>query len=297
MTNSQLSIFYLSRLDTETVKQDSISSEDDVVWTPSLCTSESESSYSDSDESIAKVQLSLERSIKNGRSCSDTNEKPSHSYTAMISMAILSKPNKKILLNDIYQYIMDNFPFYNNKEKAWRNSIRHNLSINECFVKNGRSDNGKGNYWSIHLACIEDFAKGDFRRRNAKQRTRKSSVKNANGSSNKFYTRNNYEYVAMTLSQIEFYPYSVKGSLIQTNSHNPHQINQSPVSTFGMTRTQFPAVMQSFGSDSFFPVSQSSSGGQSFITPSTYCPSSSFRTSSSSAFYSSCQIQKDFFDW
>lgn len=190
---------------------------------------------------------------------------------------------------------MDNFPFYNNREKAWRNSIRHNLSLNECFVKSGRSNNGKGNYWSIHLACLEDFAKGDFRRRNARRRVRKSSVKTADGSSDKFYTRNNNGYVPMTSSRIGFFPYSIKGSLMHTKPPNPHQIIQSPVSTFEMKRTQFPAVMQSFGSDSLFPFSQS--GGQSFITPSTNCKSSSFRPSSSSAFYSSCQIQKDCFDW
>ncbi|XP_052099555.1 forkhead box protein I3-like [Mytilus californianus] len=295
MMNSHLNIYHLNRGDTERVKRDSISSEGDGVWTPSLCTSESESSYSDSDESIAQVQLSLDRSIKNGSSSSDTHEKPSHSYIAMISMAILSKPNRKLLLNDIYQYIMDNFPFFNNKEKAWRNSIRHNLSLNECFLKCGRSNNGKGNYWSIHLACIADFSKGDFRRRNARRRARKSSVKTADDSSNKFYTRNNNGYVPMTSSQIGFYPYSYKESLMHTKPHNPHQIIQSPVSTFEMIRTQFPAVMQSFGSDSLFPVSQS--GGQSCITPSTYCTSSSFRPSSSSTFYSSCQIQKEVSDW
>ncbi|XP_071166048.1 forkhead box protein fkh-2-like [Mytilus edulis] len=295
MNNSHLPIYYLTRGDTERVKRDSFSSEGDELWTPSLCTSESESNHSDSDESIAQVQLSLDRSIKNILSI--TNDKPSQSYIAMISMAILSKPNKKLLLNDIYQYIMDNFPFYNNKEKAWRNSIRHNLSLNECFVKNGRSDKGKGNYWSIHLACIEDFAKGDFRRRNARRRARKSSIKTVDGSSNQFYTRNNNGYVPMTSSPIGFYPYSMKGPLMHTKPHYSHQITQSPVSAFEMSRTQFPSNMQSFGSDSLFPVSQSLSGGQSFIKPSTYCTLSSYKSSSNSAFYSSCPIQKEFSAW
>ena len=57
-------------------------------------------------------------------------------------MAILSTPERRMLLNDIYQYVMDNFEYYNNNEKAWRNSIRHNLSLNECFIKAGRADNG-----------------------------------------------------------------------------------------------------------------------------------------------------------
>ena len=60
-------------------------------------------------------------------------------------MAILSDVDKKMVLSDIYEYIMDNFPYYNEQNKVWKNSIRHNLSLNECFIKNGRADSGKGN--------------------------------------------------------------------------------------------------------------------------------------------------------
>ncbi|CAC5419385.1 unnamed protein product [Mytilus coruscus] len=199
-------MYYSTRGDTERVKRHSISSQGDSVWTPSPCTNES--SYSDSDKSI--VQSSLDRSIKNGLL--------SHSYIAVISMAILSKPNKKLLLNDIYQYIMDNFPFYNSKGKAWRNSIRHNLSLNECFVKSGRSYNGKGNYWSIHLACVEDFAKGDSGVEMQKEEKDKKSVKTADGSSYKFNTRNNYGYVQLSLDR------SIKNgiSYSDTNEKPPH---------------------------------------------------------------------------
>ena len=56
---------------------------------------------------------------------------------------------------------------------GWRNSIRHNLSLNDCFIKAGRSANGKGHYWAIHPANLDDFQKGDFRRRRAQRRVRK----------------------------------------------------------------------------------------------------------------------------
>ena len=56
---------------------------------------------------------------------------------------------------------------------GWRNSIRHNLSLNDCFIKSGRSANGKGHYWAIHPANLDDFQKGDFRRRRAQRRVRK----------------------------------------------------------------------------------------------------------------------------
>uniref|UniRef100_A0A8B9BLT9 Forkhead box protein G1 n=1 Tax=Anser brachyrhynchus TaxID=132585 RepID=A0A8B9BLT9_9AVES len=90
-------------------------------------------------------------------------EKPPLSYIALIAKAILSSPTNKLNLAAIYKYIEDNFPFYRNKSRGWRNSVRHNLSLNDCFVKVGRCEDGKGNYWSIHPSNLDDFVHGDFR--------------------------------------------------------------------------------------------------------------------------------------
>ncbi len=99
--------------------------------------------------------------------------KPQHSYIGLIAMAILSSPESKLVLSDIYQYILDNYPYFRSRGPGWRNSIRHNLSLNDCFIKAGRSANGKGHYWAIHPANIDDFKKGDFRRRKAQRKVRK----------------------------------------------------------------------------------------------------------------------------
>ncbi|KAK3097420.1 hypothetical protein FSP39_009522 [Pinctada imbricata] len=99
--------------------------------------------------------------------------KPNHSYIGLIAMAILSSRDKKLVLSDIYQWILDNYPYFRTRGPGWRNSIRHNLSLNDCFIKSGRSANGKGHYWAIHPANIDDFQKGDFRRRRAQRRVRK----------------------------------------------------------------------------------------------------------------------------
>lgn len=88
-------------------------------------------------------------------------------------MAILSSPEGKLVLSDIYQYILDNYPYFRSRGPGWRNSIRHNLSLNDCFIKAGRSANGKGHYWAVHPANVEDFKKGDFRRRKAQRKVRK----------------------------------------------------------------------------------------------------------------------------
>lgn len=138
------------------------------------CRKGSEMQPEKEDESLQDTR-SQSPEISSKTECADPDVKPTHSYIALIAMAILSNPSKKMILGDIYQYISDNFPYYRNKDKSWRNSIRHNLSLNECFIKAGRSENGKGNYWAIHPANLEDFANGDFRRRRARRRVRRSS--------------------------------------------------------------------------------------------------------------------------
>ncbi|XP_041366967.1 forkhead box protein F2-like [Gigantopelta aegis] len=100
-------------------------------------------------------------------------QKPNLSYIALISNAIQSSRHKRMLLSDIYEWIVNNFPTFKMANRSWRNSVRHNLSLNECFIKCGRCDSGKGHYWGIHAANRDDFAKGDYRRRHARRLVKK----------------------------------------------------------------------------------------------------------------------------
>ncbi|XP_041661625.1 forkhead box protein A2-like [Cheilinus undulatus] len=106
-----------------------------------------------------------------------THAKPPYSYISLITMAIQQSESKMLTLNEIYQWIMDLFPFYRQNQQRWQNSIRHSLSFNDCFIKVPRLPDkpGKGSFWALHPDSGNMFENGCYLRRQKRFKTGKKA--------------------------------------------------------------------------------------------------------------------------
>ena len=90
--------------------------------------------------------------------------KPPYSYIALICMAIANNSERRSTLREIITYIESRFPYYNTHKK-WHGSIRHNLTLNDCFIKCARRPGDKGCPWAIDPSYEDMFDNGSLLRR------------------------------------------------------------------------------------------------------------------------------------
>ncbi|KAL0953118.1 hypothetical protein HGRIS_004387 [Hohenbuehelia grisea] len=108
--------------------------------------------------------------------------RPDYPLPALVKLAIHGSPYQKLTLQEIYKVLEDRFVWFkiHSKEPAWKNSIRHNLSLNKVFRNTPRpiTEPGKGSYWELDVSQGE----GNKRERKRKKKPRKNA--NADGNAN-----------------------------------------------------------------------------------------------------------------
>ncbi|XP_076289941.1 forkhead box, sub-group O [Lasioglossum baleicum] len=78
-----------------------------------------------------------------------------HSYADLITQAITSAPDERLTLSQIYEWMMQNIPYFrekgeSNSSAGWKNSIRHNLSLHSRFMRVQNEGTGKSSWWMIN---------------------------------------------------------------------------------------------------------------------------------------------------
>ncbi|SJL03499.1 uncharacterized protein ARMOST_06855 [Armillaria ostoyae] len=90
-----------------------------------------------------------------------SRERPDITYVAIIKQAILSSPNCRLSLSEIYEWITTVYPFFSPATKSWKNSIRHTLSSYPCFRNEAHG------IWAIDDVELESYGNGSLQKRDS----------------------------------------------------------------------------------------------------------------------------------
>ncbi|KAL2103477.1 hypothetical protein ACEWY4_000345 [Coilia grayii] len=87
------------------------------------------------------------------------NIRPPYTYACLIRWSIVEAPERQRTLNEIYNWFMQMFFYFRHNNTAWKNAVRHNLSLHKCFV---RVEGGKGAVWTVDETEFQKRKKQKF---------------------------------------------------------------------------------------------------------------------------------------
>ncbi|KAH8359543.1 hypothetical protein KR093_007377 [Drosophila rubida] len=155
------------------------------------------------------------------------DQKPPYSYISLTAMAIWSSPEKMLPLSDIYKFITDRFPYYRKNTQRWQNSLRHNLSFNDCFIKVPRRPDrpGKGAYWALHPQAFDMFENGSLLRRRKRFKLHKNDKNLLNEELTALANLNRFIFTARSGSQVPPMDLGVDSSAALMSHHAASRVS------------------------------------------------------------------------
>ncbi|KAL5534108.1 hypothetical protein ACEPAG_569 [Sanghuangporus baumii] len=83
----------------------------------------------------------------------DTNDRPQHTLPVILRCAILGSAKRKLTIRDIYAAMERKYPYYRTAGPAWKQSVRHHLSLSRLFERKAKpvTEPGFGSYWTVNL--------------------------------------------------------------------------------------------------------------------------------------------------
>jgi len=103
------------------------------------------------------LQCGDKRAISNEQTA--LTKKRRKSYTEIIATAILSSPEKRLTLAEIYDWMAANVDEYKDQRYvpsscSWKNAVRHNLSVQSCFKRVKRHGVEKPSWWTVDVRQV-----------------------------------------------------------------------------------------------------------------------------------------------
>ncbi|XP_055645062.1 ras guanine nucleotide exchange factor B [Toxorhynchites rutilus septentrionalis] len=153
------------------------------------------------------------------------HSKPPFSFSSLIFMAIENCQQKALPVKEIYAWIVQHFPYFKTAPTGWKNSVRHNLSLNKCFQKVEKAANlGKGSLWMVEPQyrpnLIQALSRSPFHsgsgidkttykamqqqaQQQAQQQQHQRSTDSPTSSIGSSYSKDNFPYLASRLTPID----------------------------------------------------------------------------------------------
>ncbi|XP_052865998.1 forkhead box protein O [Anopheles cruzii] len=105
--------------------------------------------------SNTQLQSAASSSSSSKKNSSRRNAWGNLSYADLITQAISSATDSRLTLSQIYEWMVQNVPYFkdkgdSNSSAGWKNSIRHNLSLHNRFMRVQNEGTGKSSWWMLN---------------------------------------------------------------------------------------------------------------------------------------------------